>query len=166
MLIYSVAMSSSNFNNNPELGFCTFLIGTMISLGLSHLVLPCHRLIVERTVLHPWWINPRESLAVIESSPVSDAQEKVLCIKFTYFGKIFVGTMIVFGYFYYAMGFECKGLVGLMLKDKAQIDGNSIPKHSGTTNQDKQLPFPVLGPSLTSYFTWSSNKLVRSRWMQ
>eukprot|EP01040_Poterioochromonas_malhamensis_P012185 gene12184-13321_t len=159
----------------PELGFYTFLIATMMSLGLSHLILACHRLIVEPKVLPiPDELDPRESLAAMtyevkvslpkkeilaltntenseEIAPLSDAgstdseeQEKVLCIKFTYFGKIFVGAMIlattvliVFGCFYYTMGFEFKGLVGLMLKDKAKVDysyvsiGNSIPEHSG-----------------------------------
>lgn len=35
----------------PGWGFYSFLLATMISLGLSHIILTCHRLIVEPKVL-------------------------------------------------------------------------------------------------------------------
>lgn len=50
----------------PGWGFYGFLLATMISLGLSHLILACHRLIVEPKVLPiPDALDPRESLSNI-----------------------------------------------------------------------------------------------------
>jgi hypothetical protein len=231
----------------PKWGFYSFLLATMISLGLGHVILACHRLIVEPKVLPiPDSLDPKESLSSIiyefkiskddlsssssssssslSSGSISDSRdeadqhqlqqhegnqnikvhedeiiplshssfsdnhnsihalqlkkpsfeeqqqlqlqqsendkereetealltkedEKTLCVQFTLFGKIMVTVMILIntlfilaGTFLLTMGFEFRGLVGLMLKDDADIDysyvsiGNALPEHSGIPN--------------------------------
>ena len=50
----------------PRWGFYSFLLATMISLGLGHIILACHRLIIEPKVLPiPDDYCPRESLSSI-----------------------------------------------------------------------------------------------------
>lgn len=221
----------------PKWGFYGFLLATMISLGLGHIILACHRLIVEPKVLPiPDDYCPRESLSSITyeieltdrdvkyfsssssagegegedpqqllqgagsnafptpSAPPApqeqpDAEENMptestfagnaaddvaqyidalrappvptmrpdlalhaqhgttLLIKVTTAGKIAVvvallltALFVIAGTFMLTMKFEFKGLVGLMLKDKANVDysfvtvGTSIPAHSGVPN--------------------------------
>jgi small basic protein len=164
----------------PGWGFYGFLLATMISLGLSHIILACHRLIVEPKVLPiPDMLDPKESLSSIvyeiklhkddpvpfnlasenstgETAPLVEEtdetavtepvsyENKLMCIKFTYFGKACVGFTIVLtalfivgATFVMTMGFEFKGLTGYMLKSDDKIDysyvsiGDSIPEHSG-----------------------------------
>jgi hypothetical protein len=163
----------------PGWGFYGFLLATMISLGLSHIILACHRLVVETKVLPiPDALDPRESLSSIvyeiklhkddprpgpaasaenatETDPLVEGQanaglksshpmRKLMCVKFTHFGKAFVGLMVlatgffvIAGTFLITVGFEFKGLTGLMLGDDANVEysyvsmGNEIPEHSG-----------------------------------
>lgn len=50
----------------PRWGFYSFLLATMVSLGLGHIILACHRLIIEPKVLPiPDDYCPRESLSSI-----------------------------------------------------------------------------------------------------
>jgi hypothetical protein len=232
----------------PKWGFYSFLLATMISLGLGHVILACHRLIVEPKVLPiPDSLDPKESLSSIiyefkmpkedlssssssssslSSGSISDSRdeadqqqqqqhervshgnkvneddiiplshssfsdnhnslhslqlkkpsfeeqqlllsqqpegndkereenegllsnqdEKILCIQFTLFGKIMVTVIILIntffilaGTFLLTMGFEFRGLIGLMLKDNSDVDysyvsiGDVLPKHSGIPN--------------------------------
>lgn len=155
----------------PNWGFYGFLLATMMSLGLGHTILACHRLIVEPKVLPiPDQLDPRESLSSLvyevklpaEIDWSRDANStltengnnaekgtylRTMCVKFTYFGKVLVGLVfvvtalfVVAGTFLLSMGFEFKGLVGLMLKDDAKVDysyvsvGTSVPEHSGVPN--------------------------------
>lgn len=196
----------------PKWGFYGFLLATMISLGLGHIILACHRLIVEPKVLPiPDDYCPRVSLssityemeltdrdvkniagdvaaqpsatagadaaventdnvmiesvgagddaaidAVGRTTPVPTAKPDLalhtqhgttMLIKVTTAGKIAVvvalvmtALFVIAGTFMMTMKFEFKGLVGLMLKDAANVDysfvtvGTSIPAHSGVPN--------------------------------
>jgi len=189
----------------PKWGFYGFLLATMISLGLGHIILACHRLVVEPKVLPiPDEYSPKESLSSLvyefelndrdvmnitaasaddvdaadatPSAPPLEDTESVapvaavdgistpvpmiapnpivhklrgttMLIKVTTAGKVFVvlaiittALFVVGGTFLETMRFEFKGLVGLMLKDEADVDysfvtvGTSIPEHSGVPN--------------------------------
>ena len=55
-----------NVTVKPKWGFYGFLLATMISLGLGHIVLACHRLIVDPKMLPiPESISPKESLSAL-----------------------------------------------------------------------------------------------------
>eukprot|EP01032_Pedospumella_encystans_P009378 gene9378-11041_t len=203
----------------PRWGFYSFLLATMVSLGLGHIILACHRLIIEPKVLPiPDDYCPRESLSSIvyemsltdrdvamyaqqddknimveENSntesllgpavteegdsefltnnnnndynnynpndrltPVPTARPDpalhaatgtTMLIKVTTAGKVAVvlalvitAFVVIAGTFVETMRFEFKGLVGLILKDAADVDysfvtvGTSIPEHSGVPN--------------------------------
>lgn len=174
---------SVNVTVKPTWGFYGFLLATMISLGLGHTILACHRLIVEPKVTPvPDAVEPCESLATIQyriyldepkeskssaesahpqenldnsfqsasltsTHPQSDVMRRALLIRVTKFGVgVIMGCIaltslfIVAGTFMMTMGFEVKGLVGLMLRGKDSTDysyvsvGTSIPEHSGIPN--------------------------------
>lgn len=191
----------------PRWGFYGFLLATMISLGLGHIILACHRLIVEPKVLPvPEEYSPKESLSSItyeveltdkevaaiadavaeqaQSSPEADSALEApladeaadpsegtvrsistpvptaapdmaahakhgttMLVTITTAGKIAVvfllvvtALFVVAGTILDSMKFEFKGLVGLMLRDAAEVEysfvtvGTSIPKHSGVPN--------------------------------
>jgi hypothetical protein len=194
----------------PKWGFYSFLLATMISLGLGHIILACHRLVTEPKVLPiPEEFCPHESLSSVTyeiplndrdvrnlvrayaSSPEEEVEELVaplasvsepttpavlnqsqhsnvfssplptdvpdaalharsgttMLVQVRTAGKVLVvlllmvtALFVVAGTFMLTMRFEFKGLVGLMLKDAADVDysfvtvGTSIPEHSGVPN--------------------------------
>lgn len=182
----------------PYFPFYSFLLATMISLGLGHTMLACHRLVSEKKVIEvPDFFDPKLTITDINyeiyiddldvlkkleeeqqakaqlelenlkeqqdakeekeddeivpqyapAPPVTSYIRKVLVVRLTKKAQLFfvllfliTGLFVVLGTVLYTMGFEMKGLVGLMLKDENLNDysfisiGNSIPKHSGIPN--------------------------------
>lgn len=161
----------------PKWGFYSFLLATMISLGLGHTIVACHRLVTEPKVptLSPD-MDPKESLSSLtyevtleeyeEVEPLSRdvdihdmnsqlsgipgmrrPMKRVMHVTMTKWGKAFVvgclllsAIFICMGTWFLTMGFQFKGLVGLMLGEDAENDysfidvGVAIPKHSGIPN--------------------------------
>eukprot|EP01039_Chlorochromonas_danica_P003589 gene3589-3930_t len=182
----------------PKWGFYSFLLATMISLGLGHTILACHRLVVEPKVPDiAAEIDPKESLSSLtyevmledEKEPIKEEERptsvgsrqqsittpiegdalsrgvssqgqlseqasadggtrKVMLVNLTKYGKLLISIMIIItmatvilGTILTTVGFEFKGLTGLLLRDDAKTDysfatiGEDIPEHSGIPDQ-------------------------------
>jgi len=143
-------------------GFFGFLLATMASLGIGHIVLAGHRLVhdpkidfqqpeaVKReSVMSHLFLGSRSFYKDIffdkERLPQADKPE--VRVGYTCTGRVFVvvcilvtAGMTVVGTFLNTFNFEFKGLVGLMLKDAADIEygyvqvGNALPRASGEPN--------------------------------
>lgn len=199
----------------PRWGFYSFLLATMISLGLGHIILACHRLVVEPKVLsipeefcakeslssitYEITLSDRDVRSILSASSAADAVEveddlavpltgaldepttpvmlnasskpdhsdllstpeptalpdaalhaqrgTTMLVQVLPLGKALVVALllvtalfVIGGTFLDTMRFEFKGLVGLMLKDAAEVDysfvsvGTAIPEHSGVPN--------------------------------
>lgn len=156
----------------PKAGFNNFLLATMMSMGMGHIALACHRLVTDKKLSandlsteammnHVFSVNVWSPLPRVQSidttgmggssrleEPLSDSQsvpqsvddknsvvyaKTAKQIKFTYFGKVFISTVIVGSMAIVILGswlrtfiFHFKGLTGFLLGSDADIDYSLI----------------------------------------
>lgn len=145
-----------------KFGFFGFLLATMASLGIGHIVLAGHRAVHDpkidyqqpevvkcESVMTHLFLGSRsyyKDLYFNTNQPTQPDKPEVR-LGYTPAGRLFVVTwifitaaMTVVGTFLNTFNFEFKGLVGLMLKDAADIEygyvqvGDALPDASGEPN--------------------------------
>jgi len=128
----------------PNWGFYGFLLATMMSLGLGHLVLACHRLVSEPKVPsdvdateavmdHTFSVEISQKSVELSSFSTDETMSseghktggrvwKVRQVAFTFFGKFFIVFMLaasilamIVGTFMNTFQFEFKGLTGYLM---------------------------------------------------
>lgn len=137
----------------PKVGFNLFLLATMISLGLGHIAIACHRLTTEgkfkaknitkesvgRHIFT--WKSWESENAVVDDSKSSSGKLSFQKFQFTQFGFILVTLVIIgsilvviAGAFMLTFVFHFKGLTGYLLKSDADTAYSLVKTGTSVAN--------------------------------